>query len=38
MSIKWKSDFDRPALKENFIERNWVESEEEDTEFHLFWA
>lgn len=38
VKIKWKNDLDRPVIDENCLERNWVETEENDMDWNFYWA
>ncbi len=38
LNIKWKLDFDRAPLFENFEERNWERVEIDSEDFHFYWA
>lgn len=38
LKIKYKTDFTRPILNENFEERKWEEVEKEDPDFNFYWA
>jgi len=37
--IKWKSDFDKGVIVENFVSRKWSEADEdEDENWNFYWA
>lgn len=36
--LKWKSDFDKEVLIENFAKRGWVKSDKDDDDWNFYWA
>jgi tubulin polyglutamylase TTLL1 len=38
IKLKWKSDLNKPVITENYIERGWVEVEEESDDWNIYWA
>ena len=36
--LKWKTDLTKPVLIENFLERGWVEADEDDENWNIYWA
>jgi len=36
--IKWKTDFDKPVIIDNFIVRKWTEVDEDEEDWNIYWA
>ena len=36
--LKWKSDFDKEVVIENFTKRGWVKADKDDDDWNFYWA
>ena len=36
--LRWRSDFDKEVVIENFIARGWTKTEREDDDWNIYWA
>ena len=36
--LKWKSDFDKEVVIDNFLKRGWSKAEKEDDDWNFYWA
>ena len=36
--LKWKTDFDKEVVIENFIKRGWTKVEKDDEDWNFYWA
>ncbi len=38
LNLRWKLELDRPVISENCEERNWTRVEDDEMDFHFYWA
>jgi len=38
IKLKWKTDLTKSVIIENYVERGWVESSEDDEDWNIYWA
>lgn len=38
LDLKWKSDFEKSVIIENFEDRNWEKVDEDDDDWNILWA
>jgi len=38
LELRWKSDFKKDVIIENFNDRGWEAVEEEDDDWNIYWA
>lgn len=38
LDLKWKSDFEKSVIIENFEDRNWDKVDEDDDDWNILWA
>lgn len=38
LDVKWKSDFDKSVIIENFEDRNWEKVDDDDDDWNILWA
>lgn len=38
IKLKWKTDLHKPVITENYIERGWIETENEEEDWNVYWA
>lgn len=36
--LKWRSDFDKEVVIENFLKRGWTKADKEDDDWNFYWA
>ena len=36
--LKWKSDFDKEVVIENFTKRGWSKADKDDDDWNFYWA
>ena len=36
--LKWKSDFDKEVIIENFTKRGWTKADKDDDDWNFYWA
>jgi len=36
--LKWKTDFDKEVVIENFIRRGWTKADKDEEEWNFYWA
>lgn len=36
--LKWKSDFDKEVVIENFLRRGWTKCDKDDDDWNFYWA
>lgn len=36
--LRWKSDFDKEVVIENFIARGWTKADKEEEDWNIYWA
>jgi tubulin polyglutamylase TTLL1 len=36
--LKWKTDFDKEVVIENFIRRGWSKADKDDEDWNFYWA
>lgn len=36
--LKWRSDFDKEVLIDNFNKRGWTRAEKDDDDWNFYWA
>ena len=36
--LKWKTDFDKEVVIENFIRRGWNKADKDEEEWNFYWA
>jgi tubulin polyglutamylase TTLL1 len=38
IKLKWKTDLNKQVITDNYIERGWLETEDEDEDWNIYWA
>lgn len=36
--LKWRTDFDKEVVIENFIKRGWTKSDKDEEDWNFYWA
>ena len=36
--LKWRSDFDKEVVIENFTKRGWTKADKDDDDWNFYWA
>ena len=36
--LKWRSDFDKEVVIENFTKRGWIKADKDDDDWNFYWA
>ena len=38
VKLRWKTDLNKPVITENYNERGWIECDEDDEDWNIYWA